>query len=60
MKSIYDIQVMKRENRQDVAVSLSEYKGQVLLISIPLRPAVSRRNTKRWRHSIANTKTVDL
>lgn len=32
MKSIYDIQVMKRENRQDVAVSLSEYKGQVLLI----------------------------
>lgn len=32
MKSIYDITVTKRENRQDVAVSLSEYKGQVLLI----------------------------
>lgn len=32
MKTIYDITVTKRENRQDVAVSLSEYKGQVLLI----------------------------
>lgn len=32
MKSIYDISVTKRENRQDVAVSLGTYKGQVLLI----------------------------
>lgn len=29
---LYDIQVMKRENRQDKAVSLSNYQGQVLLI----------------------------
>lgn len=32
MTSIYDINVTKRENRQDVEVSLSAYKGQVLLI----------------------------
>lgn len=32
MKSIYDIKALKRENRQNVEVSLSEYKGQVLLI----------------------------
>lgn len=32
MTSIYDITVTKRENRQDIAVSLSDYKGQVLLI----------------------------
>lgn len=32
MKSIYDITVTKRENRQDMEVSLSAYKGQVLLI----------------------------
>lgn len=30
--NIYDIKVTKRENRQDVAVSLSEYQGKVLLI----------------------------
>lgn len=30
--SIYDIKVMKRENRQDIEVSLNEYKNQVLLI----------------------------
>ena len=30
--NIYDIEVMKRENRQDVTVSLSEYKGKVLLV----------------------------
>ncbi len=30
--SIYDIKVMKRENRQDIEVSLSEYKDKVLLI----------------------------
>lgn len=29
---LYNIHVTKRENRQDVAVSLSEYKGKVLLI----------------------------
>lgn len=29
---LYDIQVIKRENRQDVAVPLSQYKGQVMLI----------------------------
>lgn len=30
--NLYDIIVKKRENRQDVDVSLSEYKGKVLLI----------------------------
>ncbi len=30
--SIYDIQVRKRENGQDVDVSLSQYHGQVMLI----------------------------
>lgn len=29
---LYDIKVMKRENRQDVEVALEEYKGKVLLI----------------------------
>lgn len=29
---LYDIKVIKRENRQDIEVSLSEYKGKVLLI----------------------------
>lgn len=30
--NIYDIKVMKRENRQDVEVQLNEYAGKVLLI----------------------------
>ncbi|MCQ2192160.1 MAG: glutathione peroxidase [Paludibacteraceae bacterium] len=29
---IYDIKVLKRENMQDVEVSLEQYKGQVLLV----------------------------
>lgn len=29
---LYDIKVTKRENRQDIEVSLSEYEGKVLLI----------------------------
>lgn len=32
MKTIYDITVTKRENRQDIEVSLNDYKGRVLLI----------------------------
>lgn len=30
--SIYDIKVTKRENRQDIEVSMEDYKGKVLLI----------------------------
>lgn len=30
--NIYDINVTKRENRQDVEISLNEYKGKVMLI----------------------------
>lgn len=30
--SIYDIKVTKRENRQDIEVSMGDYKGKVLLI----------------------------
>lgn len=30
--NLYDIQVQKRENRQDVTVSLRDYEGKVLLI----------------------------
>ncbi len=30
--NLYDITVIKRENRKDIEVSLNEYKGQVLLI----------------------------
>lgn len=30
--TLYDIKVMKRENRQNVEASLSDYKDKVLLI----------------------------